>query len=59
MNILFYVLAAVLAGLNLAGLAQVSWWLIVGLALAPLVIGLAVFLGALAVLSIAQGGRRR
>ena len=36
---IFYVIAAVLAALKIAGLAAaVSWWLIVGVALIPLAI---------------------
>ena len=40
-----YVLAAVLAALNLTGLAVISWWWIVALALFPIVFGTAFVLG--------------
>ena len=45
---IFYIAAAVLAALKLAGLAApVSWWLIVGIALVPTAIYAVTLLGVL------------
>lgn len=59
---LLYIVAAVLAALKIAGLATaISWWMIAGIALAPLAIALTLILFGLALIFIASlsGNTRR
>jgi phage-related minor tail protein len=64
-SVIFYIVAAILAALKIAGVGLVlSWWIIVGIALIPLAIALSVLvLGVLGVATFAasrpRSGHRR
>ncbi|WP_284765063.1 hypothetical protein [Agrobacterium sp. CFBP2214] len=44
MHYILWLLAAVLAVLKIVGTITLSWWIITGIALVPVVIGIVVFL---------------
>jgi hypothetical protein len=57
MPIILYLVAAVLAVLNVLGVASVSWWIVAALALAPTVFALVFVGGAALAVVLYHAGR--